>query len=99
MSSISSIARSGMSAASLGLQVAAHNLANVGTEGFTRQQVVRSTQAAGGVGATVRNAPQPGADLERDLVAQMSLGYEFKAHVLSLRAEDDRIGTLLDLRA
>lgn len=99
MSSISSIAQSGLNVASLGLQVAAHNVANVGTEGFTRQEVVRSTQASGGVGAAVRQAPQPGADLEQDLVSQLQLSYEFKANVLSLKAEDERLGTLLDLQA
>ena len=99
MASIASIALSGMNTAALGLRVSAHNVANVSTEPFTRQELVRSEQAAGGVGAVVRNAAQGGSDLARDMVSQLELSYQFKANVLSIKAEDERLGTLLDLRA
>ena len=39
--SISAIALSGMNAAQTGLQVAAHNIANLNTAGFRRQQVLQ----------------------------------------------------------
>ncbi len=99
MSAMSSIALSGLNRATLGMQVSAHNVANASTSGFTRQELVSRTQPAGGVSATVRNASVPGADLERDLVGQMQLSYEFKANILSLKAEDERLGQLLDLTA
>ena len=56
MNSISAMALSGMSAAQLGLQASAHNIANLNTVGFRRQQAVQSTNAAGGVGTTLRQA-------------------------------------------
>ena len=99
MNSLSSIALSGLNTASLGLRVSAHNVANVSTEGFTRQELVRKPQASGGVSAELRKAPQAGGDLERDIVEQLKLSYEYKANILSLKAEDERLGTLLDLSA
>ena len=99
MNALSSIALSGLNTASLGLRVSAHNVANASTEGFTRQELVRKPQGEGGVGAEVRKAPQTGSDLERDIVEQLKLSYEFKANILSLKAEDERLGTLLDLSA
>ncbi|MCB1887055.1 MAG: hypothetical protein KDH20_05590 [Rhodocyclaceae bacterium] len=99
MSAIGSNALSGLNSAALGLQVSAHNVANASTAGFTRQERVVAAQPEGGVSATVRNASQPGTDLERDLVDQMQLSYEFKANVLSLKAEDEMLGQLLDLTA
>ena len=40
MVSALSIATSGMNAAQLGLQASAHNIANLSTDGFRREQVV-----------------------------------------------------------
>lgn len=99
MTSISSIALSGLNAATLNQRVAAHNVANVSTEGFTRQRVVQHTQPAGGVSATVANHARPGENLAEDLVNQLQATYTFKAGVMLLKAEDERLGTLLDLRA
>ena len=47
MASALSIATSGMNAAQLSLQASAHNIANLGTEGFRREEVVQ-TEAANG---------------------------------------------------
>ena len=44
MASISSIALSGMNAAQTQLQASAHNVANLSTEGFKRQEVVQTEQ-------------------------------------------------------
>lgn len=99
MSSVLSIAQSGMSAAALGLRASAHNIANLGTEGFRRQLVVQQAQADGGVSAQLRPAPEGGNALEQDLVQQKMLTYAFKANAMSIKAEDERLGTLLDLHA
>ena len=44
MNSISSISSSGMAAAQTRLQTSAHNIANLQTEDFKRQQVEQTTQ-------------------------------------------------------
>jgi len=49
MASISSIALSGMNAAQTTLNSSAHNIANMNTSGFRRQEVVQSAQPGGGV--------------------------------------------------
>lgn len=99
MNSVVSIAHSGMNAATLGLKASAHNIANLSTEGFRRQQVTLQAQAQGGVAAELRPAASAGSALEEDIVQQMVMSYAFKANVLSIKAEDERLGTLLDLRA
>ena len=98
MASISSIALSGMNAAMTGLQSAAHNIANAGTEGFHRQQLLRTADAAGGVAAGVAQAPVAGAALERDVVDQLAAKNAFLANVAVFRTADQMAGTLLDLR-
>ena len=49
MTTLSNIALSGMRAAQTALDTSAHNIANLGTEGFHRQQVVQQ-EAPGGSG-------------------------------------------------
>ncbi|TAF86451.1 MAG: hypothetical protein EAZ54_01605, partial [Curvibacter sp.] len=49
MNSISSIALSGLNAAQTSLNASAHNVANLATEGFKRQETVQSAQSGGGV--------------------------------------------------
>ena len=49
MSSALSIASSGMNAAQVNLSASAHNIANLSTEPFRREQVMQATAANGGV--------------------------------------------------
>jgi len=49
MNSISSIALSGLNAAQTSLNASAHNVANLATEGFKRQETVQTAQSGGGV--------------------------------------------------
>jgi len=53
MASIPAIALSGMQAAQTQMNVAAHNVANMSTEGFKRQKVELTPQSQGGVASTV----------------------------------------------
>jgi len=96
MNSISAMALSGMSAAQLGLQASAHNIANLNTAGFRCQQAVQSTDAAGGVGTTLRQAAQPGNALEADVVDQLQAKNAFLANLAVFRAHDRMAGSLLD---
>lgn len=99
MNSISAIAFSGMNAATTRLGVAAHNVANVQTAGFRRQQVLQQTQAGGGVTASVTQADAAGSDLAADAVQQMTALYSFKANLRTVQVEHEMLGSLLDVKA
>ena len=100
MPSLGSIAASGLGAAQLRLDSAAHNVANVNTGNFRRQEVVQ-TEAPGGTGvqASLRQADSPGVALEQEAVDQMAATYAFKANLQTLRTQDRMMGALLDVRA
>ena len=99
MSSILSIAQSGMQAAQLRMSSSAHNVANVQTPGFNRQQVVQQAQPPqAGVQARVQSQPE-GTELNTEAVEQIAASYAFKANALVLRTGDEMLGSLLDVRA
>ena len=99
MSSIASIALSGLNAASSRLGTAAHNIANAQTPGFRRQLVQQAAQPEGGVVVSIGHAAQTGDAFAEDVVAQMSATYAFKANVLTLKTQDRLLGNLLDVTA
>lgn len=99
MNAITSIAQSGLQLASLGLASSAHNIANVATQDFHRQQLHASAQAGGGVTATISTAEQPGEALATDLVDGLSAGYVFNASLKAIETEQQMLGSLLDARA
>jgi hypothetical protein len=96
MSPISSIALSGMSAAQLDLQTSAHNIANLNTSGFRRQEVVQSSVSSGGVATTLDRASQPGHAQETDVVRQLQAKNAFLANLAVFRTSDRMTGSLLD---
>ena len=99
MSPISSIALSGLQAASLHLQSSAHNIANAQTPGFRRQQVQQMAEPAGGVRAGLAQAVTPGEALADDIVDQMASRVVYRANLQTLRAEREMTGNLLDVLA
>ena len=100
MSSIASIALSGLNAASSQLATSAHNIANAQTPGFRRQLVQQTAQPeGGGVVVSIGRAADAGDALAEDVVTQMAATYAFKANVLSLKTQDRMLGSLLDLTA
>lgn len=99
MGSASSIALSGLQAATSHLGVAAHNIANVQTPGMRRQAVSQASQPEGGVSATVHQLPEPGESLETDVVNQMMASYVYKANLKTIETERAMTGALLDIRA
>lgn len=96
MLSISSIALSGMSAAQHNAQAAAHNIANLATPNFRRQQVEQASAAAGGVSTSISRAAQPGSSLETDLVGVLQAKNAFLANLAVFRASVRTTGSLLD---
>jgi flagellar hook protein FlgE len=99
MASITSISLSGMNAAQIQLNASAHNIANLNTEGFSRQEVSLTAQHDGGVSASVGTASQPGASLETDVVSQLQAKNAFLANLAVFKTQDRMAGTLLSLQA
>lgn len=97
MSPISTIALSGMKAAQSRLGASAVNIANLGTEGYRRREIISTTQAGGGVSVTVGMAPQPGPALVEDVVGQLVSKSQFLANLAVFRASVYRRGSLLDI--
>lgn len=99
MKSMSSIALSGMQAAQAGLRTSAHNVANLGTDGFRRQRLQQQPLAGGGVTTEVVRDPVQGPDLVRDVVDQLQAKNAFLANLAVFKTADRLAGALLDTRA
>jgi len=99
MATIASIALSGMNAAQTQLNASAHNIANMNTDGFKRQEVMQTAQAQGGVSASVRTASTPGSALEADVVTQLQAKHAFIANLAVFKTHDKMAGALLDQKA
>jgi flagellar hook-associated protein FlgK len=100
MASVLPIALSGMNAAQLSLQASAHNIANLGTEGFRREQVVQSEAPNGaGVDAALTRSSASGSAIETDLVGLLQGKNAFLANLAVFRASDRMHGALLDIAA
>lgn len=100
MASIASISTSGLQAAQVRLQASAHNVANLQTEDFHRQEVAQQARPdGGGVDATVKRSPAAGAALEADVVEQIGAKHAFFANAAVFRTADRMLGTLLDAQA
>ncbi len=99
MSSVASIALSGMASAATALGVSAHNVANLRTEGFHRQTVANQAVEGGGVTTQIGRAASPGESLERDVVDQLGAKHAFLANLAVFRTSDAMAGELLDVLA
>ena len=73
MSSISSITKavSGLVAAQKGLQVTGHNISNMNTNGYTRQQLLQSESPYLNIGHTATNTMQVGLGVTCDEIRQI----------------------------
>ena len=96
MSSISSISLSGMNAAQTALSASAFNIANLGTDGFRRQQVEQTSVAPAGVNATVGQASVPGDAMVTDMVDMLQANNAFLANLAVFKTSAKMAGTLLD---
>ncbi|MCY7306340.1 MAG: flagellar basal body protein [Rhodoferax sp.] len=98
MNSLPSIAVSGMQAAQSALRVSSHNVANLNTPGFRRQELSQRALEGGGVTTQLQRAEKEGAALETDLIAQLQAKNAFLANLAVFRTADKLAGTLLDER-
>jgi flagellar hook protein FlgE len=99
MNAVSSIGRSGMTAAIQQLDSASHNIANTQTPQFRRETVSQRELPNGGVATTVDRAQTEGNNESADVVHQISSTYSFKANLHTVRTEQDMMGTLINLQA
>lgn len=99
MTSISSVALSGMHAAQTSLNSSAHNVSNLGTPNFRREEVLQSAQAGGGVAVSRQQASVEGASLVVDVVAQLQAKNVFLANLAVFKTSNRMTGALLDKTA
>ena len=97
----SNIALSGMSAAQTRMDVSAHNIANLQTEGFVRQEVTQREQpgSTGTIASVNRNANGEGADVTSELIYQLKAKNDFMANAFVLKIGLSTLGSLLDIKA
>lgn len=99
MTSISSIALSGIQAAQTSLNSSAHNVSNVDTPNFRREEVLQSAQTGGGVAVSRQQASEDGTSLEVDVVAQLQARNAFLANLAVFKTSNQMAGALLDTTA
>ncbi len=99
MVNLSTIALSGMNAAQMQLNTSAHNIANINTTGFKRQEVTQTAQAQGGVSTSVNTASVEGDALVTDVVTQLQAKHAFIANLAVFKTHDKLAGVLLDKSA
>jgi flagellar hook-associated protein FlgK len=97
--SLFSSSLSGMNAAQSRLQVSAHNIANLSTNGFTRQDIVQSDANGAGTLATIVNVQASGNNLEMDMVQQLQAKNAFLSNLSVFRTSEAMLGNLLDVLA
>ena len=106
MSSVLSIAASGMAAAQKRLEISARNVANVSARPSDEEAAfaaLRTDQveiSGGGTAAVVSRAPQGGqVDLAGEAVQQMVVRYTFAANAKVARIAGEMQKALLDVKA
>lgn len=90
------ISLSGMNAAQTHLQASAHNIANLATDGFRRQQATPASMPSGGVSVSLAPAAEPGSSLETDMVGLLEAKNAFLANLAVFKTSDRMVGSLLD---
>ncbi|KPF49035.1 hypothetical protein D621_15330 [beta proteobacterium AAP51] len=99
MLSTASMALSGMNAAQENLRSRGHNIANLGTQNFRREQVQQAEAAAGGTVTTLVRAPVPGPAMAEDLVGQLQAKNAFMANLAVFKSADRMADALVNMKA
>ena len=92
-------ALSGMRAAQQGVQVAAHNVANLATPEAQRLQLQRGAAEQGGVQTAVTTTGIDSGVPLGDLLAAKAEVVAFAANATVIRRQDQMLGSLLDREA
>lgn len=96
---LSVVSLSGMNAAQTALDASAHNVANLATAGFRREQVIQESASSGGVTTSLTQAPEPANAIEEDVVGQLVAKNAFLANLAVFRTSDKMLGALLDAKS
>ncbi|WP_445391555.1 hypothetical protein [Stenotrophomonas muris] len=96
MDNVMGIALGGMRASQQGVQVAAHNVANLATPDAQRLQLQRSAAGQGGVQAAVIPVGADAGAPPGDLLAAKAEVVAFAANAAVIRRQDQMLGSLLD---
>lgn len=99
MTSISSIAASGLSAAQRHLDSSARNIASLSNPSVSRQPAIQNEGAGGGVSPLRTQSGEPGPELAKDLIYQLQSKNEFLASLEILKTDKATMGSLLDISA
>lgn len=101
-----SAAISGVGTASQGVSLAAGNVANVNSENYRAQRLQREELPEGGVrGSGVQESAEPAVpggsnvDLAAEAVALKTESVAYQANLKVVQAQQDMIGTALDMKA
>ena len=94
------IPTSGLEAARALLDVHAHNIANVNTEDFVRQEAqLQAVEPRGGVAVAAITDAAGGPDLIEDVVGLMTAGLMYRANAKAFEVIAKTERSLLDTRA
>jgi flagellar hook protein FlgE len=97
----SSIAQSGLVAASTALEVSANNVANSLSSDFSPSKAEFSDVEGGGVTVSISNEAKagapPGTDLVEETANQSSAVAAYRANLKSLKTDDEVTGVLVNL--
>ena len=86
------------------LNTTANNIANVNTDGFVPQDTIATNQGSEAPVAETRSTDNEGAersqtDLSKEIPNQIIAQRTTEVNVTAIKAQDDIMGTLLDLKA
>lgn len=86
------------------LNTAANNVANVNTDGFVPKDTIATNQVNESVVAETRSTDNEGAersqtDLSKEIPNQIIAQRTTEVNVTAIKAQDDVMGTLLDMKA
>jgi flagellar hook protein FlgE len=97
MNNINTIGGSALQAYGVSLRTAAHNVANLNTEGFTASRATFQGNEAGGVSVAVSNTGDS-VDISREAISLLSDKNGFKANLNALKTADEMTKELLNIK-
>lgn len=103
---VNSMGLSGMNTAALGMAVSANNVANVNTKDFKAKRMEQEDLAQGGTRpAAIRESEEPSTpegsnvDLASEFTNQITQSGAYKANLKVIEAQNQLLGTALNLKA
>lgn len=99
MNALSSIAASGLRTAQTHLDASARNIASQSNPVASRQAARQGEAASAGVSPLLSQSGEAGPALEKDLIYQLQSKNEFLTNLQTLKTDQAKMGSLLDIIA